>query len=120
MGTAWHVSGELGLQFARRTEDVSGCAEVNAVRAVLQDRHACGHHVVEETGELRVEFLGTARHQEMDVPALRYRRAVGRLGGQVVAFVHGDPVVEVRQHPRGTQPRDAGPDDDSVLPFPPH
>ena len=31
-----------------------------------------------------------------------------------------DPVVEVRQHPRGAQPRDAGPDDDSVLPIPPH
>ena len=41
---------------------------------------------------MRVEFLGAARHQQMDMPALRHRRPVCRLGGQLVALVHRDPV----------------------------
>ena len=63
---------------------------------------------------------GAARHQQVHVPALRHRRAVGRTVGQVVAFVHRDPVVEVGEHPRGAHARDACPDDYSVLSAPPH
>ena len=104
----------------RRTEDMTGGAEVDAVRPILQNRHTRGDHVVEQTGEMRVELLRAARHQQMHVPALRHRRTVGRTVGQFVAFEHGDPVVEVRQHPRGAHARDARPDYDRVSAAPPH
>ena len=47
---------------------------------------------------MRLELLGAAGHQQVDVSALRHRRAVGRLRRQVVALVHRHPVVEVREH----------------------
>ena len=120
MRPARHVRRELVAQLVRRAEHVARGAEVDAVRPVLQDRDARGDHVVEQPRKLRVEFLGAASHQQMHVPALRHRGAVGRLRGQLVAFVHRDPVVEVRQHARGAHAGDARPDDDRVFPSPPH
>ena len=117
---ARHIRRELVSQPVRRTEDVAGGAEVDAVRPVLQNRNARGDHVVEQTREVRVELLGAARHQQVDVPALRHRRAVGRTVGKVVAFEHRDPVVEIRQHPRGAHARDARPDDHRMFASPPH
>ena len=62
-------------------------AEVDAVGPVLQDRHAVGHHVVEQAGKKTLEFLGAARHQQMHMPALRDGRPVRRAVGQFVALV---------------------------------
>ena len=88
---------------------VACCAEVNAVRPVLQDRHPGGDHVVEQTGKVRVELLRAAGHQQVDMPALGHGGPVRRSVGQFVALVDRDPVVEVRQHPRGAQAGDAAP-----------
>src|ERR1700757_2214280 len=50
------------------------------------------------------------------MPALWDCRAVDRCARELVAFEYRDPVVEIRQHPRCAQPRDAGPDDDRSFP----
>ena len=67
-------------------------------------------------GNSDVELLRAARHQKVYVTILRNRGAVHRFGRQIVALVHRHAVEEVRQHPRGTQPTEAGADDDRVFP----
>ena len=101
-------------------QHVARGAEVDAVRPVLQNRHARGDHVVEQTGKVRVELLRAAGHQQMDVPVLGHRGPVRRSVGQFVALVDRDPLIEVRQDAGGAQARDAGPDDDRVFSRPPH
>ncbi len=94
--------------------------EVDAVRPVLQDRHAVGDHVVEQAGKVPLELLGAARHQQVHMPALGHRGPVRRAVGQFVALVDGHPLADVRQHPGGAQAPEAGADDDRVFITPPH
>ena len=97
--SARYICGELVLQSMAGAQDVAGRAEVNAVGPILQNRYPGGHHVVEQSREMLVELLGTARHQQVHVPALRHRGPVGWAVGQLVAFVDRHPVIEVRQAP---------------------
>src|SRR6185437_15517369 len=53
---ARHVGGEPVAQGMPGAQHVSGRAEVDAVRPVLQDGDPGGHHAVEQTGEQLVEF----------------------------------------------------------------
>ena len=82
---------------------------------VVQDRHVGGRHVVEQAWEQVVEFVRTTGHQQVNVLALRYCRAVDRLLGQVVALVDGDAVEGVGEHPGCAQPGDTAADHDRVI-----
>jgi len=95
---------------------MAGRAEVDAVRPVLQDGNAGGHHAVKQTGEQPFEFHRAARHQQMNVTALWDGGAVAGGGRQLVALEHRYPVVEVGQHPRRAQSCDAGADNYGVPP----
>lgn len=113
---AGNVGGELVAQGLPHAEHVARGAEMDAVGPVLQHGHARGDHVPQQSGEQAVELDRPAGHQHVQVPVLGHRRAVGRGVRQLVAFVDGHPRVELREDPRGAQPRDAGPDDDGVFP----
>ena len=97
--SARYVRRELVLQPMLGAEDVPGRPEMNAIRAVLQNRHTSGHHVVEQTGELSLELPCAARHQQVHMPALGDRCPIGRSGRQIVAFENRHAIVEIRQHP---------------------
>ena len=49
----------------RRPEDVARSAEVDAVRPVLQHRHARGHHVLQQARKQAVELHCPAGHQQV-------------------------------------------------------
>ena len=117
---AGYVGGELVLQPMGGPQHMARGPEVDAVRPVLQDRHAVGDHVFEQAGELALEFLGAARHQQVHMPALRHCRPVCRAVRQRVALVDGHPVTDVGEHPGCAQAPEAGADDDCVFITPPH
>ena len=101
MRSAGHVSSEFLAQSLPRPEDVSGSAEVDAVRPVFQDRHARGHHVLEQARKQALELLCSAGHEQVQMPVLWDRRTVCRCARQLVALVHRDLGIKVRKHPRG-------------------
>jgi len=92
-------------------------AEIDAVRPVVELGHAGGHHVVEQTGEQRLELVGAPRHQDVDMPILRHRLTMGRPVGQPISVVDGDAVEEVGENPGRAQAGDAGADDDGMVSF---
>jgi hypothetical protein len=111
---AGQVSSEPAASAASGVQYVAGGREVDLRRLVVQYRHLGGGHVVEQAREQFLELVGTAGHQQVNVLALRYGRAVDRLVGEVVALVKRDPVEGVGEHPGCTEPGDASSDHNGV------
>ena len=98
-----HVGGELVAQGACVPEHVAGGTEVDGIGPVLQDRHAGGDHVVEQTGEQPLELRAPRAISRCTCWSCGMAERFSRAFGQVVAIEHADRVVEVGQHARGTQ-----------------
>lgn len=108
------VCGEIGFEGLTGAEEVTARGEVDGLRLVLHHGHPGAGHVVEHAGEDGLKFLCASGHEQMHVLSLRYRTAVHRFGGQLIALVDRHTVEVVGQHPGRAQTRDTAADHDRM------